>query len=47
MADFVLGRIKFVWKGAWAKSTSYIADDVVRYGGNVYATCEPHIFSII
>ena len=34
MADFVLGRIKFVWKGAWA-STSYIADDVVRYGGNV------------
>ncbi len=36
MADFVLGRIKFVWKGAWAASTSYIADDVVRYGGNAF-----------
>ena len=34
MADFVLGRIKFVWKGAWAKFL-YIGDDVVRYGGNV------------
>ena len=36
MADFVLGRIKFVWKGDWSASTAYLADDVVKYGGNAY-----------
>jgi len=30
MADFVLGRIKFVWKGNWATGTSYIKDDVLK-----------------
>jgi hypothetical protein len=36
MAEFNLGRIRFVWKGAWVTSTSYIKDDVVRYGGKTY-----------
>ena len=45
MADFVLGRIKFVWKGAWAASTSYIADDVVRYGGNAFVALANHTSS--
>jgi hypothetical protein len=45
MADFVLGRIKFVWKGAWAGSTSYIADDVVRYGGNAFVALANHTSS--
>ena len=36
MADFVLGRLKFVWKGDWATSTAYIVDDVVKYGGNTF-----------
>ena len=36
MADFVLGRLKFVWKGDWAASTAFIVDDVVKYGGNTF-----------
>jgi hypothetical protein len=36
MAEFKLGRIRFVWKGAWAASTVYYKDDVVRFGGKVY-----------
>ena len=36
MAEFKLGRIRFVWKGAWVTSTSYYKDDVVRFGGKVY-----------
>ena len=36
MAEFKLGRIRFVWKGAWSASTVYYKDDVVRFGGKVY-----------
>ena len=36
MAEFKLGRIRFVWKGAWNASTIYYKDDVVRFGGKVY-----------
>jgi hypothetical protein len=36
MAEFKLGRIRFVWKGAWAGATAYYKDDVVRFGGKVY-----------
>jgi hypothetical protein len=36
MAEFKLGRIRFVWKGAWSASTIYYKDDVVRFGGKVY-----------
>ena len=36
MAEFKLGRIRFVWKGNWAASTVYYKDDVVRFGGKVY-----------
>lgn len=36
MAEFNLGRIRFVWKGAWATATTYIKDDIVRYGGKTY-----------
>jgi len=39
MAEFKLGRIKFVWKGIWTTSTTYYVDDVVRYGGRTYI-CE-------
>lgn len=38
MAEFILGRLKFVWKGAWVPSTSYIKDDIIRYGGKTF-TC--------
>ena len=36
MAEFNLGRIRFVWKSTWVQSTSYIKDDVIRYGGKTY-----------
>ena len=45
MADFVLGRLKFVWKGDWANSTAYIADDVVKYGGNTFVCLVNHTSS--
>jgi hypothetical protein len=36
MAEFKLGRIKFVWKGPWQASTPYYKDDVVLVGGISY-----------
>lgn len=38
MADFILGRLKFKWKGDWVTGTSYIVDDIVKFGANTY-TC--------
>ena len=35
MADFVLGRLKFHFKGSWT-TTAYIKDDVLTYGGNAF-----------
>ena len=36
MAEFKLGRIRFVWKAAWTTGTTYYKDDVIRFGGKVY-----------
>jgi hypothetical protein len=36
MAEFKLGRIRFVWKGAWAPATAYLVDDVISSGGKSY-----------
>ena len=36
MATVDLGKIKFNWTGAYADTTSYEADDVVQYGGDVF-----------
>ena len=36
MAEFKLGRIRFIWKGTWTTSTTYYKDDIVRNGGNTY-----------
>jgi hypothetical protein len=36
MAEFKLGRIKFVYQGAWAPSVAYVVDDVVTVGGKTY-----------
>lgn len=33
MATIDVGKIKFVWKGAYAAGTTYSADDVVSYNG--------------
>jgi len=36
MAEFKLGRLRFVWQGAWTTNTAYVKDDVVRVSGKVY-----------
>ena len=36
MAEFKLGRIRFVWKGDWSASNTYYQDDVVAFGGKTY-----------
>ena len=42
MADFILGRLKFKWKGDWVTSTTYIKDDIVKYGANTYVCINNH-----
>jgi len=36
MAEFKLGRIRFVWKNNWSSGTTYYQDDVIAYGGKIY-----------
>ena len=36
MAEFKLGRIRFVWKEAWTSGSTYFRDDVVSFGGKIY-----------
>ena len=42
MAEFKLGRLKFVWKGDWATSTDFVKDDIVRFGGRTYVCKTAH-----
>jgi len=42
MAEFKLGRIRFIWKDAWTSSTEYLKDDVIRYGGRTYVCVAGH-----
>ncbi len=42
MAEFKLGRIKFVWKNDWATGTTYYKDDIVAYGGKTYICVAGH-----
>ena len=46
MAEFKLGRIRFVWKNEWASSTVYYRDDVIRYGGRVYICVIGHTSAV-
>ena len=45
MAEFKLGRIKFVWKNTWATATVYYVDDIVRVGGRSYVCVVGHTAS--
>lgn len=45
MAEFKLGRIKFVWQGDWNPSTSYVVDDVIRNAGQSYICVVSHTSS--
>ena len=47
MAEFKLGRIRFVWKGAWATGTVYFKDDIVRHGGRTYFCANGHTSSAL
>ena len=43
MAEFKLGRIRFVWKNNWSASTTYVKDDIVRNGGKTYLCVAGHV----
>jgi len=45
MAEFKLGRIRFVWKGQWTVGTPYLIDDVVSNGGKSYICVVNHTAS--
>jgi hypothetical protein len=45
MAEFKLGRIKFVWQGAWTTGTGYVVDDVISNGGQSYVCIKNHTAS--
>jgi hypothetical protein len=46
MAEFKLGRIRFVWKDQWVAGTIYYKDDVIRFGGKVYVCQVGHTASV-
>lgn len=43
MAEFKLGRIRFIWKNNWAAATTYVKDDIVRYGGKTFLCVIGHV----
>ena len=45
MAEFKLGRLKFVWQGDWTTATTYVKDDVVYYNGKTYICTIGHTAS--
>jgi hypothetical protein len=45
MAEFRLGRIKFVYQGNWTTGTGYVPDDVVTVGGRSYICVLAHTAS--
>ena len=47
MAEFKLGRIKFVWQGAWTTGNTYVVDDVVSNGGQSYVCVRNHTASAL
>ena len=42
MAEFKLGRLRFVWKNTWTNGTAYLQDDVIRYGGKSFVCVIAH-----
>ena len=43
MAQFNLARIRYNWKNVWLPGATYIKDDIIREGGNVYICMVGHI----
>ena len=42
MAEFKISTLRYTWKGDWTTATSYIKDDVVRYGGSSWICIRKH-----
>jgi len=47
MAEFILGRIKFVYRNNWATGTAYVVDDVVTAGGRTYICISNHTSAVL
>jgi len=45
MADFKISRFRYTWKGQWVTATTYVKDDVVKYGGGSYVCLRGHTAS--
>ena len=45
MAEFKLGRIRFIWKDEWTTGTTYLKDDIIRNGGKTYVCVAGHTAS--
>ena len=42
MSDFKISRLKYTWKGQWSTGTSYLNDDIVRFGARIYVCVAQH-----
>ena len=47
MAEFKLGRLRFVWQGAWTTGTAYVKDDIIRNGGKTFVCVVGHTASAL
>ena len=45
MAEFKISRFRYTWKGDWTTPTSYIKDDVVKFGGSSWVCVRGHTSS--
>jgi hypothetical protein len=45
MAEFKISRFRYTWKGDWTTATSYIKDDVVKFGGSSWVCVRAHTSS--
>jgi hypothetical protein len=42
MAEFKLGRLRFVWKDQWTTGDTYYKDDIIAYGGKTFLCVAGH-----
>ena len=42
MAEFKLGRLRFVWKDQWTTGDTYYKDDIIAYGGKTFLCVVGH-----
>lgn len=42
MAEFRISRFRYTWKGDWTATTSYIKDDIVKFGSSSWVCIRSH-----